>query len=730
MLKKFLAGLTAVALSLGMIALTAAPASAAPADDCQRWERDNAGLTWEWTNPVVLTYKGVVVTKHANSNNNLTVSGVTPSKITIFNNGTTWDRTGQTQISTQEESTVMWLEVCVAGAQTPPPPPVPEPDPTPYVLVAWSMPGWVNSTTPTWPQTLFTTLDLATKDLNALDAQLTACGTQYQVDLYKDSAKTTKVIQHGVLNGSSNPFPEDFPEPSGWGKTYKLIKNADCQTTPAEATFQDAQCEAGSPGDASYTIPSTTGVQYQVRLNGVGGFVDASADTYYVPVGTTVEVKAVALAGHTLIGTTSWSKTFDEPDCRVTPATPKFNSALCSESEAGKVGKASIELTPTEGVKYEVSINWGSYTEKSGTVEVPAGAYVRVRAVPLDGYTLTGQTEWSKNFKVPDCLTDVTATAPTKTQAVCTGEEEVGPATYTIPEIEGVKYQQLLKDLTWVDRAPGTYNTVDGSVVVLRAVPLPGYELTNPDLFSSTRIYTLLFHNLKASEDCIVPQAPQFDPQVCVEESGPTQAQFTVPSDTGVKYQIWNGTEWEPIAADVYDVDAFPTDVTIRAVPKPGYHFFAEAVTEWSFTFVAVEDCIQLPEHGTVTPLVTFVQTTCSVAGSYTLAVEPVEEAGAITWTVSGDNPNTLGKHNVNTPGKVTIVATAAEGYGIGDGVETEDNFREYSFTFTGLPEDCLPTLALTGAGNATGGLALAGLLALGGMLLIGSQRRAGRTAE
>src|SRR5690606_5315012 len=146
----------------------------------------------------------------------------------------------------------------------PPPPPVVD---TPYVLVAWAMPTWIDSHTPSWSQTFFAKLDLATKDLHALDSQLTACGTQYQVDLYNDSPTTAALIAGGVLHGPNNP-PEDFPSPTGAGITWKFVKNADCQTTPNPATFDAAQCAAGAPGQGSYTIPATTGVKYLVQLNG------------------------------------------------------------------------------------------------------------------------------------------------------------------------------------------------------------------------------------------------------------------------------------------------------------------------------------------------------------------------------------------------------------------------------------------------------------------------------
>src|SRR5690606_15059316 len=95
MLKKLLAGLTAVTLPLGMVALTAAPASAT-ADDCRTFTRDD--LTWNLDDQVVVAFQDVALTKPAGSHNDIAVSG-SPSALTIASNGGTQDRTGQTVLN-------------------------------------------------------------------------------------------------------------------------------------------------------------------------------------------------------------------------------------------------------------------------------------------------------------------------------------------------------------------------------------------------------------------------------------------------------------------------------------------------------------------------------------------------------------------------------------------------------------------------------------------------------
>lgn len=99
--------------------------------------------------------------------------------------------------------------------------------PAEYRTVAWAMPSWVNSTTPTWPQTLAFESDATTApSLDALDGSLTACGSQWQVDIYNDNATTTALVAGGHLDGPGNPAESLVP--GGWGTAYKLVQTAAC----------------------------------------------------------------------------------------------------------------------------------------------------------------------------------------------------------------------------------------------------------------------------------------------------------------------------------------------------------------------------------------------------------------------------------------------------------------------------------------------------------------------
>lgn len=509
------------------------------------------------------------------------------------------------------------------------------------------------------------------------------------------------------------------------GTVYPSSFSDDCvpdeEVTPASPTFTPAQCVDGSATSPSYTIPTTTGVVYSVQINGTGGYTDTSANTYPVPAGTTVEVKATAANGYELTGTQEWSTTFASVNCRVIP------------------------------------------------------------------------------------------TEPTWTEAVCTGEGQVGPSVFTIPAIEGVKYQLRVGLLDWDDVAAGSHSIVDGTLVGIRALPLPGYEF--PGL--QVRLYGHLFDNIDLKYECLVPKAPTFDQQVCDAPGQPSTAGYTIPSDEGVKYQIRINGAWVPIAAGHYDVDAFPTTVKIRAVEKSGYHFLDGAEKKWTEEFTSAGDClVEAPvtpatavdqecvvgqndvgtlvsgylvipattgvdyfiggvaaaagqhdrDPGTytvtavaqsgyaltgytgpweleikaaelcgdlvvlpqVTPVATFQQTTCSASASYTLGVEEPGLEDGVVWSVSGGLPATLGTHAVTSPGTVTISATPASGYGF----PGDEPFREWTFEVAGLPDDCLPTLALTGSDITTGVLAVAGLLTLGGALVVAARKRGVPTQE
>lgn len=814
MLKKLLAGLTAVVLSLGMVALTAAPASAhhntiSASVACNTGPEGTWKVTWTITNSENITE---------------TITSSSDGSIVAVD----------TEIAAKDTLTVVRYYSS---------------KPASNVTLTLSA-EWTNGNTNTSSGKLYKD-DFKDDCLpDETDKKVDICHAnngQGTGGFVFNNVSINSIIGpngHAVHQNGRDIIPPFSYEKHGvvnsfpglnWDASGQAVFNNGCSTkvTPAAPSFTNAVCNAQTTGSTpgGYLIPTTANVVYQVSLNGAGAVAATTGSFVATNPGDVVVVTATAAAGFTLKDYAGpWNHTFTNPgDCLddSTPVAPDFAAAVCSTTTAGQFGTASYTIPTTAGVAYQVRINSGSWTDANpGTYPVAANATVRVRAVALDGYTLTGTTQWTEKFTAPDCITEVTSTKPAMTQAVCTAEEQVGPASFEIPAITGVKYQRVV-GLSLVDLAPGTYPAVDGVPVLLRAVALPGYELANHDLFVNFKVYLLDFDNLKAGEDCIVPAVPTFDPQECVAYA-PSQATFTIPSDTGVRYQQWNGTSWVTISAGTYDVDTFPETVTIRAVAKHGYHFLSGATTQWSEDFTSADDCVsdvtvepatvvaqecvvdddilrggkfgamvasltgsyvdgwitipstanvdyfiapdlvtpatagnhslppgtytvsavahtgyrltgdvgpwvleikaappcgQLPDHPVVSPVVTFVQTTCSAAGSYTLAVEPAEEATGVIWTVSGGLPNTLGTHAVNTTGIVMVTAVPADGYGFPN-IQGDDPKMEWTYTFTDLPDDCLPTLAFTGGGITLGALGLSAVLTLGGILLFTARRR------
>lgn len=133
-----------------------------------------------------------------------------------------------------------------ANADTPTPTPAvsnqttssPVPTPAPsigLVFVAWSMPSWVNSTTPTWPQNLSVQFGDSSGRLTINSPQVLAeipdlCGTQYQVDAYNETAAVLALIKGGTLTQAGQDSADLIP--GGWGVAYKLVKNPTCIATP------------------------------------------------------------------------------------------------------------------------------------------------------------------------------------------------------------------------------------------------------------------------------------------------------------------------------------------------------------------------------------------------------------------------------------------------------------------------------------------------------------------
>jgi LPXTG-motif cell wall-anchored protein len=593
---------------------------------------------------------------------------------------------------------------------------------------------------------------------------------------------------------------------------YYNGSGCDNEVTPVAPTFTSAVCTGpGTYGNASYTIPSTTGVKYQIRFTNSGSWTDKAAGTYSIGADDYIEVRAVELSGYELEGNDNdwkWTKNFNPPSCTETviPAAPSFEDGVCTAE--GQVGQGSYTIPSTTGVQYYVSINDGAYTVKAaGTYSVNVGTKVEIYADDLPGYDLHGSDDdwnWEDTIGGPNAAKCVLPAVPTAEQEICTGPGTNSQASYTIPSDTGIQYQRW-NGATWVNVSAGTVN-VDSfpTEVKIRAIAAGGGYVIVP---GSITEWTFTF---ESAGDCLVEATPAevtFEQPQCVDPGESSEGGYTVPAiPTGVVYTVtlngsestgtegfhalepgdevsvvasaaegyelaegdWSWGPWTVVSAGdcleeapvtaatavdqtcvvdeqgggsyvsgwvtipnspnvSYFIDGIEAGTGDHPLPPGDYEVTAEAeqgylltgyTGPWNLTIEAAEACGDLVVKPLVTPVVTFVQETCEVEGSYTLATEE-GEPGAVVWTVSGGLPNTEGTHVVTTAGIVTVTAEPAEDYGFAG----ETPLLEWSFEFKAAADCDLDTLPLTG-GTAAGILGLAGMLLLGGAFLVAARQR------
>ncbi len=560
---------------------------------------------------------------------------------------------------------------------------------------------------------------------------------------------------------------------SGISGSAILSAACDYKTTPVEASITNAQCTGpGVYGAGSYVIPSTPGVRYEVRINN-GSWQTASANTYPAAVGTIVEIRAVGDPTWVkLLGTTSWGPvTITAPtDCRdvVTPVAPEVTMI----TECGVYG--SVVPASTPGVVYEFTI--GDGTE---------GAW-EIKATPAAGYKFDGDqiVYFSDNVgEYTDCVTPAEATF---VQSECTKPGEQSGGSYTIPVTEGVTYQVKVGEADWVDAEDGTFPvTVYPTTVTVRAVANDGYtlkdytgdwsetfesagecltvvtpvaptavgisecgsygsvtpeetegvvyELTTGDgkqgawVVTATPADGYVFEgeqevtfegDLGKYTDCVTAQVPGFTDEDCsvVTDDLTTAAGIlTIPSfeimdTTGVQYSVSiNGSDFVDYAAGTYEA-AVGDVIVVRAAALPGYTL--EGESEWTHTILAFDGECDPPTLGEVFPSASVSNQTCTAQGAITVVptahviykIDGVEVTEAVT---------------PKAPGTYTVTAqTDSPEYGI---------FGPNEWVFTVAPPlgACAALLASTGSYAPLLATSLAtGLLVIGGMLLMARRRR------
>ncbi|WP_307081682.1 S-layer homology domain-containing protein [Arthrobacter agilis] len=303
------------------------------------------------------------------------------------------------------------------------------------------------------------------------------------------------------------------------------------QVTPTAVVFTDKD----GIKDDTYTIPTTTGVEYQVAGKVV------AAGTY--PGTGTLTVTARATTGYVLApnAVTEWTTTFKTTPLQVTPTAVVF-------TDKDGIKDDTYTIPTTTGVEYQVAgkvVAAGTYPG-TGTLTVTARA--------TTGYVLAPNavTEWTTTFKT-------TPLQVTPTAVVFTDKDGIKDDTYTIPTTTGVEYQVAGKVV-----AAGTYPGTGTLTVTARATT--GYVLA-PNAVTE---WTTTF---KTTPLQVTPTAVVF-----TDKDGIKDDTYTIPTTTGVEYQVAG----KVVAAGTYPGTG---TLTVTARATTGYVLAPNAVTEWTTTF-------------------------------------------------------------------------------------------------------------------------------------------------
>jgi hypothetical protein len=688
MLKKVLAGLTTLALALGMVALTAGPASAHHSTITATVECTSpnaATITWK-----VQNWNGGKIGKVDSSTGNIVPAG------TLFNSN-------ETKYFTQNITTTGNYSLSVT--------------------MSWDngSGGWNNTETDSGS---INVRDSAFEDCEPEHVEVNICHANQGNGWSYIEVDDDSIVKPSGHNSHANDI---IPAFTYWAKvagiwtelnypgknlgtnfggfTGQQILDAqsrwsndcDMEVRATEPTV-GAICTGPGAGTGTYTIPSVPGVQYSVRFNQSGPYSDKNAGTYNIAAGTIVEFKAEGTEDWIDVeGTDYWKKTVPSPgNCIITvaPVEPTIDAiTTCGvygsinyptttgvvytlTSGDGKQGAYTVTATPASGYKFdgpqsvEFKGNLGTYTDcaypvepivkvitkcgEFGSIVMPTttgvvytltvgdgkqGAYT-VTATPAPGFSFVGaqSVEYKGDLGTyTECATPLPATF---LNGACSESDEGGqlPGTFTIPTKEGVQYSVSFDNgVTYTDYDAGTYDAVNGTTVKVMATALPTYTLEGTTQWSHT-----------------------FDVKFCP----PTEAQYEVFLSSTNQVCSVDGLGTGSITVSVI---AGPDDNPVPAVFILNKGTASEQV---------ITGTTQLPP------------------GNYTVTAFPKLEKDSLTSTTgSFEDPN----------GWQWAVSIAA------------------ASTF-----DCLElsTLALTGTSAAVGGFALAGgLVMLGGIVLLMRRR-------
>jgi hypothetical protein len=529
---------------------------------------------------------------------------------------------------------------------------------------------------------------------------------------FVDTPQNIQLVLTGFWDGDTSTNRDDiYHQDSG-----SIGKNAfptGCVKVTAEATQAPSVCDGPNHyTDPSYTLKAVTGVVYTVD-----GSVK-SPGTYPATNGTTVSIVAsVSDPKYQLVGTQSWSFTFDAPSpaCteEVTPVEPSVTQQSCSGP--GDHTLATFTIPAITGVLYSVKFDGGAeQAVTSGTHDIPDGVLsvqLIAKADAANYYSFVGDQIVIYPAQAINpagtCLHDVTPLNPQTVTGTCDLVNHPGVVpeqSFTLIYVPHVIYQVSIDGAPATDRvitADTTEKVAPGSHVVItaRADDATKYQ-TTAFTFDTT------FADPGDCKVIVTPVSPDPAHQYCDDSVTPrvlVPGTITIFPADHVEYFL----DGKSTAPGTYDVD--PGDHVITVTFDTSKYKLDPSVT-LPFTFT-INPGKCLPTHPLVTPAAVSSQIGCFNGGSYTLTND-LNDVDAVIWTVNGSQV-APGKYSVGTTSTITITAAPnAPDYGFAAGAQTTwvVDFKKPAVCDT-------ETLALTGQ-SPTGLLVAADAFVVAGLAM------------
>jgi hypothetical protein len=668
MLKKVIAGIASVTLALGMVALTAGPASATP-------EAKVLVCKYVGTPGVDETLK----------------DGKNPISVSANALGHGWD--GSTFpfpfSDAQDHSVAIGFEGTTATCPAPQgPPPAPDVD---YVTVAWTMPSWVNSTTATWPQQKFASIETEDPNLGALDSQLAAsvlCGQekQWQIDVYYDNATTDSLLAGGFLNGPGNP-PEALI-PGGWNVAYKLVHivGPACLIEDAAASWELSAPDCRVNGSATFSLTNATWQSEPPTAPGGPYTITAVANSGHAfPGGSTTLV----LPPYTIVGVLDPLSA----DCyNPKPVKPAFDFIV----HCGTYG--SITLVDTNYIDYQL-VSGDGQQGWNHVVAVAVSPYVLKPGAKADWWIYLG-AHWNcpnpkASFEVGPCYADQQDESFENLKVTFDNTESDFGNLFSIPAL-GI--------FEWVPA--GNTETV--------TVPVPTSGSPSYDVYAGLK-KVLTVPALDEFEGCIgvlLEGDPLHENATC-DDGELLNGSIWVDRKEGLKYTITDVTDVPVVVATLIgagdgNVSLPPGDYEVTLEALPGYVLdLRDPATAgpWSYSVLApVGGCeVDLPVLS------------CFLAGEGGLL--PLGALENADWIVNGVNKGGAAQSVQLTTSVTTITIEAHSGFVLGDGVKSwkfllDDEEGECGIpTLADWPTNVTHTNQVCSNGAKTGGTVTVGLV-------------------